>query len=107
MKRQNGVYERRDAGMKPVVHAILVKDNKVADAWVYQSLGQYIEPGFAATVVGKDIADIDMTGYKRVQISPEDGELTGCDCGWSGKGTGPGGRFVGGDRCPVCGESLF
>ncbi len=29
-----------------------------------------------------------------------------CDCGWRGRGTGPGGRFIKGDRCPNCGESL-
>jgi hypothetical protein len=34
-------------------------------------------------------------------------ELPDCACGWSGKGTGPGGCFVKGDRCPNCGESLF
>lgn len=34
-------------------------------------------------------------------------ELPDCSCGWSGKGTGPRGRFMKGDRCPECGESLF
>jgi len=33
-------------------------------------------------------------------------ELPDCTCGWSGKGTGPGGKFVKGDRCPNCGETL-
>lgn len=33
-------------------------------------------------------------------------ELPDCSCGWSGKGTGRGGKFVKGDRCPKCGESL-
>jgi len=33
--------------------------------------------------------------------------LPTCPCGWNGKGTGPNGRFVRGDRCPECGEWLF
>lgn len=34
-------------------------------------------------------------------------ELPDCECRWSGKGTGRGGAFVRGDRCPNCGEILF
>ena len=34
-------------------------------------------------------------------------ELPDCSCGWSGKGSGPDGQFMKGDRCPDCGERLF
>ncbi len=35
-----------------------------------------------------------------------DDAQTSCDCGWNGKGTGPKGKIVKGDRCPNCGETL-
>lgn len=34
-------------------------------------------------------------------------ELPDCNCGWRGQGTGPGGIFLRGDRCPECGMNLY
>ncbi len=65
MKWQDGLYEKREQEMKPIVHVIRIQNNKVVEAWVYQVEGEYREPGFASSVVGKAIADLDMTGYKK------------------------------------------
>ena len=47
-----------------------------------------------------------VTNVQRDALGMSIAELPDCSCGWSGKGTGPGGRFVGGDKCPKCGEAL-
>lgn len=51
------------------------------------------------------------TGYgvgliRRDEEREEWDALPDCECGWSGQGSGPGGRFVRGDRCPACGMYL-
>jgi len=50
--------------------------------------------GAAVTNVRRDAEGMSVT------------ELPDCACGWSGKGTGPGGRFIKSDKCPKCGASL-
>ena len=54
----------------------------------------------------EEITDEEQAAAMTSTIQPENDDLPDCSCGWSGKGTGPDGQFVKGDKCPVCGESL-
>lgn len=47
-----------------------------------------------------------VTNVRIDGAAEEAATLPDCACGWSGSGTGPGGQFVRGDRCPNCGEPL-
>jgi hypothetical protein len=65
---QDGTYQHQAGNAHPIIHCLKVENGAVVDAWVYQVLGEYHEPGFAASMIGRT-DDRAIDGYRRIDAT--------------------------------------